>query len=660
MATEYISLDDAAKTLGIPADKLVQMRSAGLLRGFKDGVSWKFPVVEIERLRSEGLDDLASDMASDMASNDGSNDAILGGGFHSDNASASDFDIRVAMPVSEENLLGDLTLESNESVFLNPVDDASQSNSDGAIVPGLSNPSSLDLVLGLHSPSQEDVLRGLSSDLDGDADHAPRPIDVTSGSEMDLVLPEPSQENEIPEALFDEEIPEARSPRSEIRIPEQAPAGSIVDDSDDDLDLSLDREPALEAPSDALDIDLTLAEPALSDAIDLGLSDHEPATGESDLNLGGDDPSDLDIVPASLNDSAINPPSVDLGQDSDSEPPSDLNLDIETPSKSPGASDVLSQSVSDIDLASAHNPSSDGSSDLYVDQSGRISLAGSDLGIPGGGASGVLGSGISSGISSGSGSMIDPSLAPDDDGDLVISEDGELILDETPSGLSGVSVVNESGINLMAPSDSGLSLESEPLDLAGSSISALDLGTEASDVSPGSASSSHSPSDSGGSLVDFQADDEFQLSPGMGLEFDEDSASQVIDVEDSNVMDAMAQPVLDIDQDDALGGFDDGDAMGIAVADDMTGEAIAIDDDEHDESSPEAIIDTSRAQPKSLAPPVNELQFTTFSVLALAGLALVLLFVGMVAADVGRNLATETGAQSVSPLTAALIKIVCY
>ncbi len=36
----------------------------------------------------------------------------------------------------------------------------------------------------------------------------------------------------------------------------------------------------------------------------------------------------------------------------------------------------------------------------------------------------------------------------------------------------------ESGINLMSPSDSGLSLEEEPLDLAGTGISGLDLGAE--------------------------------------------------------------------------------------------------------------------------------------------------------------------------------------
>ena len=62
----------------------------------------------------------------------------------------------------------------------------------------------------------------------------------------------------------------------------------------------------------------------------------------------------------------------------------------------------------------------------------------------------------------------------------------------------------------MSPSDSGLSLESEPLDLAGSSISSLDLDVELAD-------GSNSGSASGDLAVDFEADEEFQLSPsGIG------------------------------------------------------------------------------------------------------------------------------------------------
>jgi len=91
---------------------------------------------------------------------------------------------------------------------------------------------------------------------------------------------------------------------------------------------------------------------------------------------------------------------------------------------------------------------------------------------------------------------------------------------------SDVQLATDSNINLVSPSDSGLSLDDEPLDLAGSGISGLDLGGEGSGLKKPSASGS-------GSLVDFQQDQEFQLSPSNAADADDDSGSQVIELEDS-------------------------------------------------------------------------------------------------------------------------------
>jgi hypothetical protein len=91
---------------------------------------------------------------------------------------------------------------------------------------------------------------------------------------------------------------------------------------------------------------------------------------------------------------------------------------------------------------------------------------------------------------------------------------------------SDVQLAADSNINLVSPSDSGLSLDDEPLDLAGSGISGLDLGSEGSGIKKPSASGS-------GSLVDFQQDQEFQLSPSNAADSDDDSGSQVIELEDS-------------------------------------------------------------------------------------------------------------------------------
>lgn len=53
----YLSLEEAAAKLGISADRLVDLRSNGQVRGFRDGASWKFPEDAIERL----AEDLAAD-----------------------------------------------------------------------------------------------------------------------------------------------------------------------------------------------------------------------------------------------------------------------------------------------------------------------------------------------------------------------------------------------------------------------------------------------------------------------------------------------------------------------------------------------------------------------------------------------------------------------
>ncbi|MFO0922022.1 MAG: helix-turn-helix domain-containing protein [Pirellulales bacterium] len=167
------------------------------------------------------------------------------------------------------------------------------------------------------------------------------------------------------------------------------------------------------------------------------------------------------------------------------------------------------------------------------DSDGDLQLVNEDSGdLSGAASSDVLGSGVLSGISSasgtgsGGGSKIGSSGSLDLDGDLQLADDDEddLVLG---SG-SDLALATDSGINLMSPSDSGLSLEDEPLDLAGTGISGLDLATEGSDVGSGVGSAAAS-----GSLVDFQQDEEFQLSPSGGIEVEEDSGSQVIELEDS-------------------------------------------------------------------------------------------------------------------------------
>ena len=198
----------------------------------------------------------------------------------------------------------------------------------------------------------------------------------------------------------------------------------------------------------------------------------------------------------------------------------------------------------------------EGGSNSEVELGSDLSLLGDDSGV----ASGlnVMGN-DSKGAGSDSGSLglgADLELESDDEDDLVLGSD------------SGVGLASESGINLMSPSDSGLSLEDEPLDLAGTGISGLDLGAEVKGGSGSGAGSASGISGLGsGALIDFQQGEEFQLTPSSGgIEVDDDSGSQVIELDDSSEFGGIpvGGGIGGMDPIDEQGGFGFGDEAGLA------------------------------------------------------------------------------------------------
>ena len=141
----------------------------------------------------------------------------------------------------------------------------------------------------------------------------------------------------------------------------------------------------------------------------------------------------------------------------------------------------------------------------------------------------------------GSGSEID--LA--DDGDLVISD---------PSGSDITLDSGDSGINLVAPSDSGLALDDIPLDIGGSAIlSSLSL---SGDSDP--EISLLADSEVGKESAALQTDDDFQLTPlsEAAQEADGDSSSQVIAL-DADIGELGESAVAQFDEVDLTGEADD-------------------------------------------------------------------------------------------------------
>ena len=136
-----------------------------------------------------------------------------------------------------------------------------------------------------------------------------------------------------------------------------------------------------------------------------------------------------------------------------------------------------------------------------------------------------------------------PKPADDDDSD-------EIDLDSDSVGMASGSVIGsgigsditlrggDSGINLK-PTDSGLSLEEEPLDLGGSAVDSLELPEDDDVISLDEEAADPDMA------TQLKQDDQFLLSPSDALSDDEsDSGSQVIALEDSESFDADAATML--------------------------------------------------------------------------------------------------------------------
>ncbi|GAB5403460.1 MAG: hypothetical protein Aurels2KO_16910 [Aureliella sp.] len=334
-------------------------------------------------------------------------------------------------------------------------------------------------------------------------------------------------------------------------------------------------------------------------------SDIQSADEDSDVQLVADPNSGSDVRLVSKGDEGSE---LQLADDDD------LQL-----ASSDDDDDELSLAADDGDdlLAAASGASSGLGSDLE--------LAGSDLGLgsaiggdsdalelAGDDASNVIGS---SDLNLEGGSELikgdsDPNIdsgSLDLGSDLEISDDeGDLVL----GGGSDLALGSDSGINLMSPADSGISLE-EPLDLSASGISGLDLAAEGSDVESPSAS---------GSAVDFQQDEEFNLSPSGALETDDDSGSQVIELEDSSEFGDAPVAVAD--------GFDDVSAVDSAGA-------FGDDTEGFGETAPAAAI-----------PAAPQVHYNLMEVLLLLGTLLVMCMGGILVSDVVRNMWSWAGSDS--------------
>ena len=337
--------------------------------------------------------------------------------------------------------------------------------------------------------------------------------------------------------------------------------------------------------------------------------------GESDLRLsdeGGSDllGSDVTLVPDPASGSGVR-----LVSKNTPAPAEDDDEVLEVPSAGESSSSLL---LSDLNLEGLSGTGSGvkGGSDLVLgsDDDSGIDLEGPAGASPGGGGAADL-------------------IRGDSNDDLQLDGGDDLVLDDDLA-LSG-----SSGLNLTSGSDSGLSLD-EPLDLAGTGISGLNLASgSGSDVGIDKGKSAPAGSGAGLSGIDFgSGGEDFQLSPSGEMEFEDDSGSQVIELEDSSEL--AGGPAAA-----GLGGLDDLDDPNAVGFDDEG--VVGFDADA-----------TPVAGAYSTAP---ETRFSALEVLAMLSSILLLALAGIFVTDTTRNLwaATEgAGANYNSTISDAVASLI--
>lgn len=339
-------------------------------------------------------------------------------------------------------------------------------------------------------------------------------------------------------------------------------------------------------PKDSMDSDIQLAVPKNDSDINLDSAILGDAKGGSDVLAGG---------------SGVSPMFDELD-----------TLDLEMPSAAD--SGISTQAVGDLVPPPGGSEITMGSDALKLEGSGLAFGGDEDL---------SLGEGSDAPLAGGS--------AIDLTGDL----DDDLVLGGSSHG--DLSRTGDSGISLLNPADSGLSLETEPLALGGSAVESLELGEDESGVDQPAAKPAPKQAAKKQPAAQAESDDDFLLAPleDSGEE-ESDSGSQVIALED------------DVEFEDAAPGASaissEAPVMGGLLEEDLGGGL----------GAPLGALTPAAAAQAAIAPAaggvavVPDAVFTGWNVTSLALCAVMLIFCGMFAFDLLRNMWSWGGSYDVN------------
>ncbi len=310
-------------------------------------------------------------------------------------------------------------------------------------------------------------------------------------------------------------------------------------------------------------------------------------------------------------------------QDAEAEPDSDIEL-----------GDFGELNVGDSGINLSDNLSLTGSSGINLSSGSETGSGTGDLDL-------------ASDLSLGSGSLdlADDDLSlGEDDSDLVLGGSGNLESDIT------LGAAGDTGINLLSPSDSGLSLDDEPMEL-GSAISSLELPEDEDDIEIGGV----------GTDDTLQTDDEFMLSQPDEMGDDDDSGSQVIALEESSAFDQDAATMLQSGEEALLSEDPAFQAAGPAAAAGMALDALNQADASAGFGEVAQVGGAAAAaaeMPMPAAPTVIEAPYTLLNVLGLLCIVLCLTMAGLLMVDIARNMwAWEEGMSVSTSMTDGIISV---
>ncbi|MBI3461804.1 MAG: helix-turn-helix domain-containing protein [Planctomycetes bacterium] len=353
MASKFLTVDEAAKQLGISAEKLTELREKQMVRAFRDGASWKFKADDIERLATERAE--AEDDSSDSA------EVIL---------------------LSEAEL-GESNPGSSSTVIGKPTANRGPSDSDLQLGSSLAAPGASDILKApgasnvLNVPSASDIMKADSGlglkKPDSDVKLVPSQGSVDQGSDVKLVAGSPVEnraslsdalklEDEDSEFISDAPRQQEDDAISIVPVDDSSSLG-LADDSDSVFEIEKKKGAPgsdLALPDDA--VELSMGNALSLDDEPIPFADEgskkgrrsESALDDDELVLRGGPGSDITI---NAGDSGIS-----LADPADSGLSLEVPLDLDSVDEEPlslAGEDMLSIADSDSEVATDMKSDSD-------------------------------------------------------------------------------------------------------------------------------------------------------------------------------------------------------------------------------------------------------------------------------------------------------------